>query len=177
MATDVALPHTWTLYYSNLSVIPKQQQGDTAQFLTAFQKVFQTNSVQHFLDCYQFLAQPEMLTSGQAYSFCRENIMPMYEDPNLHNGRRIKITLTSGRTTHAWEHLLMHFFAGSIDRADVIAAIEVRRGSADFICLWTQACTDDVIDAVKGSLKKIFNLPETFDLSTFGFNTYHVNAP
>lgn len=143
----------WTLWY----YLPeKNKDWDKCQH-----KIHTVDTVEDFWSLVDNLKQPSELLNGVDYSFFKNDIRPMWEDPQNRNGGRMTVINTS-KAKHAipvideiWQDVLLfligEYFNGT---NDVCGAVLNVRQYGFKLAVWTTHSEKDKIIAIGNNLKK-----------------------
>lgn len=141
----------WTLWY----YLPeKNKDWDKCQH-----KIHNIDTVEDFWSLYDHLKAPSDLTGGVDYSFFKNDIRPMWEDPQNRNGGRMTVINTS-KSRHAvideiWLDVLLFLIGEKFNGTnDVCGAVLNVRSYGFKLATWTTHPEKEKILEIGRDLKK-----------------------
>ncbi|KAM0682592.1 hypothetical protein MDAP_001823 [Mitosporidium daphniae] len=149
------LPYAWVFWYLRP---PQGLKSTQLNFESLLKYIGTMQTLQEFWSIYLTLKRPDELSVGTTdYSFFKENIRPVWEDPaNQHGGKLvIRLRKNSSVSTRIWELLLLALIGDEFSdlQEHICGVVFSIRPYENFIAIW---------------MPKSDDLPQIQKLSLFG---------
>lgn len=155
----------WTLWY----YLPdKSKDWEQNQH-----QIYTMSTVEDFWSFFDHLKPPSELTNGVDYSFFKNGIRPMWEDPQNVNGGRLTVINTSKMRNAGingiWLDVLLFLIGEHFKYTEDVCGVVLNCRSYGFkIAVWTSQHEEDKIKSIGTCIKKSmsppFIQPITFEL-------------
>lgn len=156
------LNQKWTLWY----YLPeKDKDWERCQH-----KIHSIEYVEDFWSLFDHIKQPSELTNGVDYSFFKNDIRPMWEDPQNVRGGRITVVNTSKSRTAAineiWLDVLLFLIGENFDYTDEVCGVVLNVRNYGFkVAVWTAIHEEKKNKAIGKKLKSSLSSQPTQPLS------------
>lgn len=156
----------WTLWY----YLPEKDGRD---WELCQHQIHTVNTIEDFWSLMDHVKQPSELTNGVDYSFFKNGIRPMWEDPQNREGGRMTVINTSkcrqAAIDEIWLDVLLFLVGENFEHTDDVCGMVLNVRNYGFkLAVWTTHANTNIIRSIGINLKKNLctppNQPITFEL-------------
>lgn len=149
----------WTLYYYRPD---KNRAWDECQH-----KIHDIYTVEEFWSLFNHLKKPSEIPSGGDYSFFKNDIQPMWEDPQNREGGRLTVIHVNPKQSavadDVWLDLLVFLIGEDFDQTNETCGMVMNSRSYGYkIGVWTSQSDEKVVRNIGQQIKRSMN-PRNLD--------------
>ncbi|KAI8809961.1 eukaryotic translation initiation factor 4E [Cladochytrium replicatum] len=153
------LQNRWTLWFDN-----PQKKTTQANWSQNLKKVITVGTVEDFWGMYNNVMKATGLMAGANYSFFKEGVQPMWEDPANEKGGKWVVPIPRGKRDtlldQYWLNTILACVGEEFNRGDEICGVVVSvRKAQDRLSIWTKTASDkEATEEIGRQLKKALGI-------------------